>query len=263
MNSFNIQGSLWSEKANDWAAFQEQVCAPLFEAMLNATIVREGTRFLDIGCGSGGSSLLASRRGADVTGIDAASAMLSIAKKRVPSGDFRVGDMENLPFDDNHFDVVFAANSIQFADDSSNALREFKRVCRPKGYIVVGLFGEPHTVESAAIVKAAVKSLFPDSPPGASPFSLSLRDRLEALFASAELEILTQQFVNCPFIYPDIETYLKAIMSSGAFVAMTQKVGTEKVAQALLDATQTMITGDGEVRIEQNHFQYLVAKTSR
>jgi ubiquinone/menaquinone biosynthesis C-methylase UbiE len=262
MSSVNIHGSLWSEKANDWAEFQEQVNSPLFEAMLNATLVRQGTRFLDVGCGSGGSSMLAASRGADVAGIDAASGLLSIAKKRVPSGDFRVGDMEKLPFDDHFFDVVFAANSIQFADDSTNALREFKRVCRPRGYIIIGLFGEPQTVESAAIMKAAVTSLFPDAPPGTSPFALSFRDRLEALFASAELEILTQQFVNCPFIYPDVETYLKAIMSSGPFVAMTQKVGTEKVAQAILDATQSMITEDGEVRIEQNHFQYLVAKTS-
>lgn len=260
MTSSKMQGDLWSERASDWAEFQEKVNFPLFEAMLNATLVRKGTHFIDIGCGSGGSSALAARRGANITGIDVASGLLDIAKSRLPFGDFRVCDMEDLPFEDDSFDVVFAANSIQFADDSSRAVREFKRVCRPKGYIILGLFSTPDTVESAAILKDAVTSLISEPIASKSPFELSSRDKLEALFASANLDILTRQVVNCPFIYPDVETYLKGFISSGLMAALIRKIDIETVKQALLKVAQDMITEEGEVRIEQNHMQYVVAK---
>ena len=45
---------------------------PIWEAMLNATEVGSGTRFLDAGGGGGGASILAAERGAQVSGLDAA-----------------------------------------------------------------------------------------------------------------------------------------------------------------------------------------------
>jgi ubiquinone/menaquinone biosynthesis C-methylase UbiE len=62
--------------------------------------VGEGTRLPDIACGSGFAAQLAARRGAAVTGIDASGALITIARARTPSGDFRVGDMLALPFPD-------------------------------------------------------------------------------------------------------------------------------------------------------------------
>ena len=156
--------------------------------------------------------------------------------------------------------MVFAANSIQFATNSSRALTEFKRVCRPKGYIILGLFDTPDTVESAAMLKDAVTALVSEPIATKSPFELSSRDKLEALFASANLDILTRQVVNCPFVYPDVETYLKGFMSSGLMAALIQKVSIENVRNALIEVAQHMITDEGEVRIEQNHMQYVVAK---
>jgi ubiquinone/menaquinone biosynthesis C-methylase UbiE len=49
---------------------------------------------------------IAAERGAVVTGIDASSMLLEIARSRVPNGDFRVGDLEALPYSDGAFDVV-------------------------------------------------------------------------------------------------------------------------------------------------------------
>ena len=84
-------------------------------------------------CGGGGASILAAERGAQVSGLDAAEGLIAFARQRVSNGDFRVGDIESLPFDDDSFDVVFAANSVQYSEDRVAALRELGRVCTPGG----------------------------------------------------------------------------------------------------------------------------------
>jgi ubiquinone/menaquinone biosynthesis C-methylase UbiE len=49
---------------------------------------------------------LAAARGAQVSGIDAAEALVAIARSRVPEGDFHQGDIEEFPFADEMFDVA-------------------------------------------------------------------------------------------------------------------------------------------------------------
>ena len=76
MASATIQGQLWGAHARDWAALGEQLCLPLLGAALDAAHVTAGTRLLDAGCGAGLLTLLAHLRGAQVTALDAAPALL-------------------------------------------------------------------------------------------------------------------------------------------------------------------------------------------
>ena len=62
-------------------------------------------------------------RGSRVGGIDAAGALLSIARERTPGGDFRQGELEALPFADAGFDLVTGFNAFQFAGEPAQALR--------------------------------------------------------------------------------------------------------------------------------------------
>src|SRR5688572_5221144 len=98
MKPADVQGQLWGAQARDWADLMEPPDRPLWEAMLESAAVGEGTRFLDVGCGGGGASVLAARRGAKVAGLDAAEPLINIARERLPEGDFRVGDMEEMPY---------------------------------------------------------------------------------------------------------------------------------------------------------------------
>jgi 2-polyprenyl-3-methyl-5-hydroxy-6-metoxy-1,4-benzoquinol methylase len=97
MGTANLQSQLWGARARDWAEVQEGVAAPLFEAVLNKTAVGAKTSVLDIGCGSGSFCEMAAKRGARVSGIDAAEPLLAIARERVGQGNFRTGEMEELP----------------------------------------------------------------------------------------------------------------------------------------------------------------------
>ncbi len=84
MGSSTGQGELWGGAARDWAELQEPQHLPVWEAMLGAAKVGQGTRFFDAGCGGGGTSVLAAQRGAHVSGLDASEALIAIARKRVP-----------------------------------------------------------------------------------------------------------------------------------------------------------------------------------
>jgi ubiquinone/menaquinone biosynthesis C-methylase UbiE len=116
---------------------------------------------------------MAAARGTNVTGLDAADSLLSIARTRVPGGDFRLGDLESLPFGDGEFDVVTGFNSFQYAGNSGIALGEAKRVARSGASVAIMTWGTPDGMEAASLV-TALKPLLPAPPPGApGPFALS------------------------------------------------------------------------------------------
>jgi SAM-dependent methyltransferase len=166
-------GRLWGARARDWADIQERTARGVYEAVFERTGVGSGTRYLDVGCGAGGAAQLATAKGADVSGIDASDNLLAIARERTPAGDFRLGDLEELPFADASFDVVTGFNSFQYAANPVVALGEARRVTKPDGVIVVMTWGLPDGMEAASLV-GALRPLLPAPPPDVpGPFALS------------------------------------------------------------------------------------------
>ena len=97
-----------------------------------------GERILDIGCGSGNNLLFLNRMGLDLTGVDASPYMIDLCKKRLGSHcDLKIGRAEDLPFEDNEFDIAIFVNSLEFLDNPQEALREAGRVARRKVFITV------------------------------------------------------------------------------------------------------------------------------
>lgn len=258
MTKSEIQGDLWGKSPNGWAEVQEILHKPLWNAMLDATNVGTDTTLLDAGCGSGGSSVLAEERGAEVHGIDVAEGLLSFAIQRVPKGIFQVADIESLPYEDNMFDVIFAANSLQYSEDRIAALQEFKRVCKPNGRIIAGLFGQPEKVDYRAVFKA-VRETMPEPPKGGGPFELSEPDKLEALFAETGLTNIDSGEVNCPFEYDDFESFWYGNVSAGPFQGMLQVVSEHKLKAAVKEAVNSFFLLDGRVYLPQNIFKYVSA----
>lgn len=261
MGTAKIQGELWGQAPRDWAMIQEPMHRPLWEAMLDEALVGSGTRILDAGCGGGGSCVLAAERGAQVSGLDAAEGLLLFAQERVPDGDFRVGDIEDLPYENNTFDAVFASNSVQYAADRAAALREFSRVCMPGGRIVAGLFGTPDKVEFRAIMDA-VRDALPEPPPGDGPFGLSMPGQLESLFEEAGLKVLKSDEVDCPFHYPDSETFWRAMAAGGPMQGAMRVIGKDKLKAAILEAAKPFSLNDNCISIQPNLFKYVVATTA-
>ncbi|MCZ6738256.1 MAG: class I SAM-dependent methyltransferase [Actinobacteria bacterium] len=260
MGSAKVQGDLWGRAPGDWAGIQEVQHAPLWEAMLDATGVGAGTRFLDAGCGGGGASVLAAGRGAVVSGLDASEPLLEIARYRLPEGDFRVGDLEALPFADGSFGAVIAASSIQYAEDRVAALRELARVAASDGRIAVGLWSTPDKVDYR-VVFAAIGDSLPEPPPGDGPFGLSEPGTLEGLIETAGMSVIAAGEADCPFVYPDTETFWKANISAGPLQGAMEVVGEDDLRAAVSEAVAPYRTDDGGLRFE-NVFRYVTAESA-
>src|SRR3954454_12380247 len=80
MGSADVQGPLWGAAAQDWAEIAEPGQIPFYEAAFEAIGVANGTKLLDVGCGAGLAMQLAEKRGATVSGIDAAEGFLAVAR---------------------------------------------------------------------------------------------------------------------------------------------------------------------------------------
>ncbi|OUM68632.1 hypothetical protein PIROE2DRAFT_3623 [Piromyces sp. E2] len=97
--------------------------------------------FLDIGCGTGNTieMLLKDFPNANYTGIDLAEKMIEVAKKKVQHDnvEFIVGDAENLPFEDNKYDVIICKESVHHYPNPEAFFKECNRVLRPNGRLII------------------------------------------------------------------------------------------------------------------------------
>ncbi len=132
---YDEMAPVFEAHAND-SAYNAHYDRPAVLALLGEV---EGWRVLDAGCGPGlyAEELLA--RGADVVAVDASEPMVELAQRRLGSrAVVRRADLnEPLPFADEEFDVVLCPLVIHHVDDRAATLREFFRVLRPGGRVVL------------------------------------------------------------------------------------------------------------------------------
>jgi SAM-dependent methyltransferase len=255
----SLNGRLWGARAGDWADIQEGTARPVYEAALERTRVKSGTRYLDIGCGAGMAAQIAAARGAQVAGIDAAEALLAIARRRTPAGDFRRGDLEELPFNNHAFDVVTGFNSFQYAGNPAVALGEARRATKPGGTVIIMTWGDPKGMEAASLV-AALRPLMPPPPPGApGPFALSDEQALRRFAADAGLKPLEVFDVDSPFVYADEATAIRGLNSAGVAARAMEHSSEQAVTDAHAEAIAPYRQPDGSYRIKAT-FRCLLAQ---
>jgi hypothetical protein len=92
MGSAELEGALWGARAGDWVHVQQRTIRPVSFAVLDELGPWQGRPLLDIGCGAGDFAGLAGGLDAVVSGLDACAAFIDIARERIPSGRFLVGD---------------------------------------------------------------------------------------------------------------------------------------------------------------------------
>ena len=260
MGTGNAQAEVWGPGARDWSDYNEPMCTPFYTAVLDATSVGPGTHLLDVGCGGGFALLLAARRGATVTGLDATQPLLDIAHERVPGATLVRGDLEDpLPFDDATFDVVTAFNSVQYAADPVRALQSMALVTKPGGLISFLVWGPPQQCESG-VMFAEMGPLMPPAPPAApGAVAWSEDGRLEDLAATAGLKPLRVADVANPLIYPDLATAIRTQLSSGPAQTAIRHSGLPATRGALTRAFAGSRQPDSTYR-QDNIFRYLIAR---
>lgn len=251
------QAAAWGARADDWAEVQEAVFKPLHAALLEKT-VHPNLSLLDMGCGSGAFCRMAAAAGAAVSGIDISPELISIARRRVPDGDFRVADMGSLPYEDDRFDLVVGINSFHQADCALRAGQEAARVARPGGRVVVATWSRPEECEALSALDALDRAI--DWKLEERPATPAVEDRsFEQSVAMAGLEPVESGEVSCPWLYPDRDMMLRGMMAAGPVVARAQLVGEEKVRDGLVDAMAPYRTRSGGYRLD-NVFRFVIAQ---
>ena len=255
------QADLWGEHARDWAEVLEGWNGwgiPLYRHILERITVERGTKVLDMGCGAGRFCRMTADRGAHISGLDATPGFVEIARQRIPAGDFRVGDIEHLPWPDQSFDVVTGFNSFIFAADIMGALREAKRVARPSANIAITAFGRPERCESTNVFGSVGQLLPAQSDGDGGGPALHEDGPLERMASEAGLTPKEARYVELAEEYPDLNTFLRGYLAAGPIVGAIRTLGEQPVRDALTEGVRPLMTAGGGVRFE-DEYRYLIA----
>ncbi len=105
---------------------------------------------LDVATGTGDFAIETLKLNPDqVIGVDISEGMLEVGRKKMKARgidhkiDLRLGDSENLPFEENKFDAVIVAFGVRNFENLEKGLTEMQRVLKPGGQLVVLEFSKP------------------------------------------------------------------------------------------------------------------------
>jgi SAM-dependent methyltransferase len=251
-------GSLWGARPADWA-LSEDVQIPTYEAALRRVALEPGQRVLDIGCGVGAFLRLVATRGGEPYGIDASEALVAFARTRLPHAELRVGEMEDLPWDDDTFDLVTGFNSFFFANDMVAALREAGRVAKPGAPVVIQVWGAHERCDLEAM-KQIARPFLPPRPPDAPPDpDLSRPGALEALATQAGLTPESEFDTTWALEYPDAETLGRAMIAVAGLAILAGPEREHDLKSAIVDGLTPYRRADGSYRFS-NEYHYLIAR---
>jgi cyclopropane fatty-acyl-phospholipid synthase-like methyltransferase len=139
-NSLAIHYGYWDEKVKSFP----QSLLRMNEVMVEVAQVRSSDVILDAGCGIGGSSIfLAKKIGCNVTGISLSEKQVHNARELTKQrgveskARFEVMNYCATNFPNESFDIVWGCESICYADDKEQFIKEAFRLLKPGGRLVV------------------------------------------------------------------------------------------------------------------------------
>ena len=123
---------------------------------------------LDIATGTGDLAIMmAKNTTAQITGLDLSAGMLEVGKKKVLAENLtdRVkmiqGDSENLPFEDNSFDVVTVSFGVRNFENLEKGLAEINRIIKPGGTFIILEFSYPTSFPMKQLYTFYSKNILP------------------------------------------------------------------------------------------------------
>ncbi len=175
----------------DFAAIAERELWPVGERILKRLAVRPGETVLDIGCGTGNAAIRAALAGGRTVGVDLTPEMLVTARHLAARAgvavEWKEGDAEDLPIEDQSIDVVVSTFGCEFAPRHDAVAREIARVLRPGGRM--GLCVWPPNATMGRIMRT-VANYLPAPPSGAEPPLLwGDEDHVRGLFAGTGINV--------------------------------------------------------------------------
>ncbi|MGY5137330.1 class I SAM-dependent methyltransferase [Streptomyces nigrescens] len=249
------QGGAWNgDDGRYWVQHRERQEARyrrLTPHLMAAAGIQADSRVLDIGCGSGGTSLEAARAAAvgAVLGVDVSAPMLAEARKQaadsgLPQVTFERGDAQVHRFEDGAFDIAISRFGVMFFADPEAAFANIARALRPGGQLAFlcwrSVRDNPYLTVPMGAIAPYVQLPELEAPGAPGPFSLVDTDRIEKLLDSAGFDEITISAVDEPMWMgtdpDDVVAYQLGIPASRAMLAEASAEARAKTETALRDA---------------------------
>ena len=216
---------------------------------------------MDVACGPRTLALLAAREGARVSAIDFSPQMIANLNRRAEEAglslvDARVGDGQNLPFDDKSFDGAFSMVGLVFFPDRDAGFRELYRVLKPGRRAVVssiasleGPFGQ---------VLEGIHANLPNLPYGGGQRPpLGTPEEFSDEMSSAGFRDIVIHTITHREVTPTLDEYWARAQRSAAPVALLQRRLGEKrwsdVANSILEHLRQTV-GEGPLEEITTHY---------
>ena len=122
---------------------------------------------LDIATGTGDLALTLHKEGVKIKGLDISEGMLDVGRQKIKEKglekdiEFILGDAENIPFPDNHFDAITVAFGVRNFANLEKGLKEMNRVLKPNGRVFVLEFSQPTAVPFKQIYNFYSRNILP------------------------------------------------------------------------------------------------------
>ena len=241
------QLEFWDDLAPAWLASEEHtelVSASFGAAAMGRLGLRSGQRVIDIGCGSGSTTLALAKLvapGGEAVGIDIAPAMVQAARVRAARAEgakvaFSIADAQAEDLGESAFDAAYSRFGAMFFADPTAAFANIRAALRSGGAFALACWSNVFANEWMFVPGSAVVSVTGSLPPmpgpgEPGPFSLEDPDRVEALLRDAgftQIEV-TPQLSSIVIPRTEIES----------LVALARRVGPVREALRTADDATT------------------------
>ena len=215
--SFEVAGEAYDR-------FMGRYSRPLASAFADWLEVTPGQRAVDVGCGPGAlTAVLADRLGADhVAAVDPSEPFVAACRERLPGVDVHRGTAEQLPFDDDTFDVAAACLVVHFMSDPVAGVGEMARVTRDDGWVAATVWDLAGSRAPMWPLWQAVAEVAPEHP-DESGFQGGSRESLVGILEAAGLRGVESVEVPVTVTHPSFEEwwepYLHGVGPAGEAVA--------------------------------------------
>lgn len=179
--------AMWSSGGGEYDQLSRSIADAIQHCVLRLDAT-PGERVLDLATGTGWTSRAVARTGAAVTGADIANGLLASARERARAEGlditYRLGDAEQLPFDDGEFDAVVSTFGVMFASRPEAAAAEIARVTRKGGRVALATWlPDGNVFKMFVVMKPYMQAPIQPAPP--SPFEWGRPERIRELMGSA------------------------------------------------------------------------------
>jgi SAM-dependent methyltransferase len=246
----------WNGPAGEtWVKLQARLdaqLAPLGRAAMDRAAIHPGEAILDVGCGTGETTLELSERvgpKGKVLGLDVSRPMLELARQRLRIANlvhttFEEGDAQTYAFSPGSFDLAFSRFGVMFFSDPVAAFANLRSALARRGRIVFVCW---RTVSENAWVAVPLEAAFRHIPRPAAPepgapgeFSFADRDRVRAALSGAGFGDITIEPQDMTIGGGSLEVTVDTTLAMGPVAAALREVGPEK-RQAVEEALREVL----------------------